>query len=551
MFNVLPEEAGVGPGNDLLDAFRDELGANRVRGDEAFSLLTRWQVATELAIADRIRGHSAAFWYAIIRRSPIRTFGAEMESTGPLARRIASRAAAKYGAQHDWLVSGDFEDIDGVYYSRPTNQDLVAAVEIEHLSTIASLLRAAQRRIGKGGVLYRDGDGFVTDLHPTVQALVEKLDRRWEQNEDFVGQMGGLNLTRSPSPPSATEDLRNQVVSVARNEGRDPLPAAYAELLGYDEARAPNFIPVFLNIDGARRLAVEFEPHLTTQLGVSPVDVLDLLVGWTVYETRGWHLRGGNVRSYFESGYRLLSDDFVENEMLPFITAIVAHLRSVEPEAVDMRTAWGWLSQHGSEEIASRSVDFPTHPLPIIAGAGFVLVDLACMHSAVDYVCRPLARSKGVHGDNKGRVFEEAVRDAFARHDMPVLADGMLTAADGLEEEVDAVVALDETTALVIECKGRAASDEVMLGEFAATRNRWTKFKESVRQAERKATFLTANPTGPTYDLSQFDTFVPVVCSSGREWIADADARYWIDDETPRILTTSELIKYVHGTDTA
>jgi hypothetical protein len=64
-------------------------------------------------------------------------------------------------------------------------------------------------------------------------------------------------------------------------------------------------------------------------------------------------------------------------------------------------------------------------------------------------------------------------------------------------------------------------------------------------QAGQVCEFLSSHSVGDNYDYSDIKTFVPLVVSPFVEWLPDNSEKYWLTNDTPRVMSAEELVDFV------
>jgi hypothetical protein len=64
-------------------------------------------------------------------------------------------------------------------------------------------------------------------------------------------------------------------------------------------------------------------------------------------------------------------------------------------------------------------------------------------------------------------------------------------------------------------------------------------------EVDDKAHWLTAHPRGRNYDLGKYQGIIPLGVSPFVEYIPSLNARYWLKDGLPRVLTPNELSDFL------
>ena len=85
-------------------------------------------------------------------------------------------------------------------------------------------------------------------------------------------------------------------------------------------------------------------------------------------------------------------------------------------------------------------------------------------------------------------------------------------------------------------------------GDPRAYEERQAFIRDCLRQADEKAVWLSQRPVGLNYDISRFRWIIAVGLSAFVEFIGSDTQYYWLDSDTPRLLTVRELRKILENT---
>jgi hypothetical protein len=141
----------------------------------------------------------------------------------------------------------------------------------------------------------------------------------------------------------------------------------------------------------------------------------------------------------------------------------------------------------------------------------------------------------------KGDALEEIVRRGKSA--LPVRRCRSLS---GEERQVDAAFDLGSLL-LIAECRVFARSFGVDLGDSYAIRYRSDRIGTALREVDSKAKWLAGNPKGTNYDISRFDSILPVAVTPFVEYISSEVPFNWLEQGTPRVLTPGELRDLLEG----
>ncbi len=139
----------------------------------------------------------------------------------------------------------------------------------------------------------------------------------------------------------------------------------------------------------------------------------------------------------------------------------------------------------------------------------------------------------------KGEALEILVRKKGS-----VLPVGQCRALNGEKKQIDGAFEIDGSL-VIVECKAVWRSFGIERGDPSALSYRSKLIDSAISQVDEKAIWLKNNPIGSNYDVRKYSKILPLVVTPFVEYVASLDAQYWLDDNTPRILTPSELDDYL------
>jgi hypothetical protein len=92
-----------------------------------------------------------------------------------------------------------------------------------------------------------------------------------------------------------------------------------------------------------------------------------------------------------------------------------------------------------------------------------------------------------------------------------------------------------------VECKAIGNSFGFELGNPSSVEFRRSKLQSALDEIDERAAWLAREPIGRNYDVSSFKEVLPVVVTPFKEFIWSLAPSYWITDQLPRVMTTTEL----------
>lgn len=148
--------------------------------------------------------------------------------------------------------------------------------------------------------------------------------------------------------------------------------------------------------------------------------------------------------------------------------------------------------------------------------------------------------------DPKGKAFEAEFRKYAADAQLDVLPERILKAGSA-EREADALIRRDSTL-YICECRAMWRPLNFEIGHVGTMHTRTEDLRQKLEQSHSLAEFLRSAPKGRNYDFSWANTIEPLVVSPFVEWVWALDEGLWLDQETPRILSAEEVVRYIKAT---
>jgi hypothetical protein len=554
-------------------AFASRVSPDVVDPTTGWHLLSDFCSAVEQKMASILCRHSLYYWLYLYRRLGVRLDPGHENKTDAvtvgLVRLTLEAAIQKYARLDisddvvpptslpvdEWFggvlkkaivaLAGDADakEVMERLFSQPsdmvpadfTEDTLVDLYRLEGYAYEYWLTMALMRTLGKGGVLRITDAGPDVDRPGELDDLVRSYDARIETIDVPSSNIG---VAFPPDP----KDKFVAPVPVYNVEHLPPVFPPDNTPFRVSEGTSTNFLVVPLHI-GAFLEAHRFaEAAFEAAKGFHLSSVCAVLAGiaWKdfVWRSPGGKLDTGRALQLWQRGYVFAPRD--PEELVRWSEELMREWRPPDSAhvAADGHAVLEYLTLDTAKQakigLWSRGPLYPFIPL-----GDKYLVDLA----AIPYRLRNEFFGVRHNQQAKGPLFEETFRDTVEDAGFELLRERELRFSDEEKREVDAAVRIGKTL-LVCDCKAMERPLNFDQGSLRQIQVRCAEFDKKVDQVLSLAEFLRSYPVGRNYDFSWATQIVPLVLSPFVEWIWSRDARLWVTQELPRILTMSEALSF-------
>lgn len=251
-------------------------------GRDAAAALNCYLRYLEGRIALILPRHSRLFWLLLARGLRPTSVGQDSPAATGRAWLTLQLALAKYGGPVlDVSLEPDPAEAEGGLgqllslssFEREDVADLLVAD-----AYCRELVRAAgvYARVTRGARLLRRGEGYAAIGTDQFERLMQLYYRRNQSFWDLPSPFGTIVDLAMPEPDEITVDT---VVLPAYNYSRHQLPSELLADHGLDPTEITSFLPLVMPLKDLRRVFQIFGPELQSRWGVSPNEMLGLLVG--------------------------------------------------------------------------------------------------------------------------------------------------------------------------------------------------------------------------------------------------------------------------------
>lgn len=544
--------------------------ADRLTGKAAWDVLKAYLDAIEEAMAKIIRGHSVLFWFWVYRRIAVYLHPGHDNKTDAvttqLVRSTLEAAFMKYGdlGNHGDLIvpcdnpgvpimgglveeylrttafSASFvRDYLRALRERPhlcpghfSDNDLVDVYRLEGMAYEYWLTCAHMRSIGKGAELSFDRGHPHAARDSDLEWLIQNYDGRTE-NEGFSATSIGVAFRNAPSSG-------NTALFVQYNVKQESMTAEMASFLSCVIDGVPNFSVVAMSLADFVASHAFADPSLFKARGYRLSTACAVVQSMVMVEL----FEAGRVNG--DKSSQVLQRGYVVKEPHWHRERLIAMAR-------EYGRVWGMVMEDSFEEEANAFLDSVTldiqaqarmslwthGPIMLFVPYGEV-VEMENLEPVLMLV-NDLFIGVKYPANGKGTAFEDAFRDWIGRAGLGLLPQRHLRIGESARE-VDAAVRVNDTLYLC-ECRAMEKPLDLRLSKPEKLARRNQDMLDKLEQAETLAKLVRDSPRGDNYDFSWAADVVHVVVSPFCEWIWSRDARLWIDESTPRVLSAVEAVR--------
>jgi hypothetical protein len=517
----------------------------------------------ENALREVIQLQSLAYWLHLSRRfSPLAMGDDKSSTTVQITRAVLDAAIQKY-AQVDlcnrvaisnqvdpteilqgFLVAMGHRSILDALASCPQLvltdfglDEYRAFLDTEKLAYEVWRTMAQLRIIGKGAPLVvMDGDEWVVDGRDNdLDYLVTNFDRR------------GLAFSASATGTVFKQELKKE------ERGLIILPQWNVDHVDYDQFRpvfkhflkaqlqtrkgdAPNFIWTPMNIATFYGAHSPFSEPFRERNGVSLESVVGVIIAMIAHLFVSWSRQPDYFCRMWQRAYEAPGKpaDIKRwiNEILP--AAIEIYGLPFDASTVGVDAAFDYLSLVDAKRSEIDIGYGGPHALFIPNGRDQVFIDYAYLLQRLNYL---------FYGVNlRDQNFKGAALEVLTHRGASALPTGELKSRDSTSRQVDAAFALDDVL-VICECRATARSIAVERGDPQALAYRRQVVEKALTDIDEKAQWLCEHRLGTNYDVRPYRSILPMGVTPFKEFIHSREARFWVSDDLPRVLSPGELQK--------
>lgn len=299
-------------------------------------------------------------------------------------------------------------------------------------------------------------------------------------------------------------------------------------------AVGPNFVWATLNLTSYYTAHEPFSVPFRERNGVSLESVVGVIAALIAHLYSVWHREPMYFLRMWQRAYDVPGSPTDIKRWIEQYVPIAIRLLGLPFQAsdVDVEAAFNFLAlTDASRALISISYGGP-HAVFIPNGVNQVFIDYAYLLQRLHYLFF------GVNPADQN--FKGTALELFMHRGQSVLPTGEIRGADGTSRQVDAAFAAGDTL-VICECRAVARSIAVEKGDPRALEKRKEVIEKALADIDEKAAWLREHRTGSNYSVDSFKWILPVGVTPFKEFIPSREARYWIDEKIPRVLSPAEL----------
>ena len=324
-----------------------------------------------------------------------------------------------------------------------------------------------------------------------------------------------------------------------KHETAESVGAGYKAIVGKTVEmpfgnRCPNFIMLPFNLASFYRSHQPFRIAFVQKHGVSLESVIALLGAIGFLTMKSWRLRPELFLRHNQRAYEgpVLPQDIIRS-IEPYLTLLIKYFTlQCTASEIDLAAAIAFLSLTGTRENDVDIAYAGPHAVFLPAGGGRVFVDQAYVTERLYHLYYGLSLAD--------QNFKGAALELITHGGDSALPTAELKAKDNSRRQIDASFSLADTL-VIAECRVVARSIGFDRGDPAAIQKRNQVVERTLDDIDEKARWLASRQQGTNYDVRRYKRILPVGVTPFAEYIPSRAARYWINDQLPRVLTPSEL----------
>lgn len=530
--------------------------------DAARNYLEAYLQSLEKAIQEKVTQHSLAYWLHLYRRIAPTAIG---EDTDPITigitRTVLDASIQKFAKVElcnriaisnevdsstilrGFLTKNGFVRLLTFLTAKPQlvltdfgPEEYREALQIEKLAYEIWRTMAQLRTVGKGAPLVvMNGGNWVADARSDdLDFLVSDVDRR---ERAFAASATGTVFYQENDAPG-TIFLPSWNTTGESDSIRAIYQHIYKCRLITHPQHGTNFAWRKLNILAYYRAHEPFSQPFRERNGVSLESVIGVVAAMITGLLTRWMRDSTSFVRMWQRAYESPSTpgDIKQGIKHHLPAALEINQLPFGVSSVDVEQAFAFLLLT-DEARSSIDVGYAgPHAMFVPSGPDHVFIDYAYLANRLNYLFY------GVNLPDQN--FKGTALEQLTHGNQSVLPTSELHARDGTSRQIDA--AFDLGGILVIcECRAKARSLAVEKGDAKALEVRRQLIERALSDIDEKSRWLSSHPLGRNYDVGDYQFILPVGVTPFVEFIHSRDIYFWIDSETPRVLSPIELRKRI------
>jgi hypothetical protein len=514
-----------------------------------------------------VSSKSRMYWLHLSRRILPSTSGKNKSPiTIGITRRIIDGAIEKYamdefcdcvGITGDIDISEIFEGLllsDDFEYERELlkglprqlvltrfNQNsMVEYYTLEKLAYEIWKCGATLRALGKGAKIkvdHSDYDYFIELRTPEIAFLIDNYDNR---NDSFITSRKGVVLENKDDLNYGKLLVPVYNVTNHKIDFFNPIFKQFDIPLSFGVDMISNFIPILYPLKGFynnnKPLSAAFYKKYEVEL-VSIITVITA-ISYRIFHKLFLEKEVGMIKPLFLRAYQgpILNSEILEElEYYKNYAFLNLDLTEEEKKRVSILDGYNFLKLKDRKVIELLF----TAPLKL-----FIPVSkdrVAIDYSKISQILDDLMFEVRINNENfKGDLFEFVTNKTKS-----ILPTKLCKSFNNSTKQIDYAIAINNIL-IICECKLKENSIGYYKGNLESIHQRRENvIEKSITEVKEKAVWLSQNPKGRNYDISEFKYILPIGLSAFKEFTPSTNKKYWISETIPRVLTIEEFNKII------
>jgi hypothetical protein len=510
-----------------------------------------------------ISSKSRIYWIHLSRRVLPSTSGRDKSPiTIGVTRKIVDAAIEKYGKDEfcecvgitgdiniseifDGLLLSDYFKYERELIEKSPRQVVLTKFNQTHMLEYYTLEKLAYevwkcgatlRALGKGAtikVIHSDKEYFTELRSPELAFLIDNYDDR---KFSFITSRKGVVLEDQDDKNSGILFVPSYNISNTKINTLNSIFKQFDIPLTFGDEMITNFIPIPYPLRGFYNNNKPLFAAFSKKYKIEVVSILTVItaLAYRIFNKFFLEKELGMVKPFFLRGYQgpILENEILEElEYYKNFAFLNLDLSEQEKKTVSITDGYNFLKLENRELI---DLLFAA-PLKLFIPVSLnrVIID----YSKIPQILDDLMFQVGIDNENfKGELFE-----LVTNKNKSILPNNQCFAFNNSSKQIDYAIAVNDII-IICECKLKENSIGYYKGNVESIEGRRKEvIDKSINESNEKAIWLSKNPKGKNYDISEFKYILPIGLSAFKEFTPSTNKKYWISDTIPRVLTIEEF----------
>ena len=395
---------------------------------------------------------------------------------------------------------------------------------------------ATLRALGKGAIIkinHSDKEYFTEMRTPELAFLIDNYDNR---SFSFITTRKGVVIENKDDLNSGKLLVPIYNVSNIKMDLFNPIFKQFDIPLSFGDEMMTNFLPLLYPLRGFYNNNKPLFGSFFKKYKIEVVSILTVItaVAYRIFHKLFLEKDVAMVKPLFLRGYQgpvLESDILKELDYFKNFAFLNLELDEEEKKKVNIRDGFDFLKIQNRDII---DLLF-TAPLKLFipVSKDRVIID----YSKISQILNDLMFQVGIKDENfKGDLFEYVTNKTKS-----ILPTNQCHSNNNSSKQIDYAIAVNKIL-VICECKLKENSIGYYKGNLQSIKQRRENvIDQSINESNQKGIWLSENPKGRNYDITEFDYILPIGLSAFKEFIPSISKKYWITESIPRVLTIEEF----------